>query len=87
MTYPSATRLTRQSPRMCAIGSSTNNSIAATSTQATGLGAAGAIGGTMLTGARRVNVGSRATGTVLAGGGAAGSAPPRARTPSKIPEL
>lgn len=90
VTYPSATRLTRQSHRMCAIGSSTNSSIAATSAQATGLGAAGAIGGTLLTGARRVNAGRR-PGTVLAGspapgGGGGGASPPRSPTRPNIVE-
>lgn len=73
---------------MCAIGSSTNNSIAAVSPQATGLGAT-SINGTLLTGARRVNAGRR-PGTVLTGAPTPGSSggfrppPQRPNTPNIV---
>lgn len=63
---------------MCGVGSSLNQSLAQVSPQATGLGA-GAIGGSVLTGARRV-AGGRPN-TVLGGGGGGSTRPTPPRTP------
>jgi hypothetical protein len=73
---------------MCAIGSSTNNSLAAISPQATGLGPT-AIGGSLLTGARRV-AGGRPAGSLLTGapgGGGTGGSRPQPPTTPRTPNV